>query len=62
MPAVGEYAVASALVLASSPTFALNFEFSFTNTIGNTAGSVTGEVFGLKVNATSAATDVIITS
>ncbi len=56
-------AVATALVLASSPSFAsLTFEFSFTNTIGNTAGTVTGEVFGLVDNATVAATDVIITS
>ncbi len=53
---------ASALTLVSSPCFALNFDFSFTNTIGNTAGTVTGEVFGLVNNATVAATDVIITS
>jgi hypothetical protein len=58
-----KHAFASALAVASSsPSFALNFTFSFTNTIGNTAGTVTGEVIGLKDNATSPATDVIITS
>jgi len=50
------------LSAVSLPTFALNFEFSFTNTIGNTAGTVTGVVYGLRDNATTAATDVIITS
>jgi uncharacterized protein with beta-barrel porin domain len=54
-------AFGSALVLASSPSSALNFSFSFTNSIGNTAGTVTGVVTGLLNNATTAATDVTIT-
>lgn len=59
---LANYAVVSALALAPSPSVALDFSFSFTNTIGNTAGTVTGVVKGLLNNATTAATDVIITS
>jgi hypothetical protein len=42
----------------------LDFTFSFTGTVppGNIAGTVTGEIFGLTEGATSAATNVIVTS
>jgi hypothetical protein len=59
---LANYAFASALMVASSPSSALDFAFSFTNSIGNTAGTVTGVVTGLLNNATTAATDVMITS
>ena len=55
--------IAAAVALAAPlSAHALDFDFSFTNTSGNTAGTVTGEIFGLTDNATSAPTDVVITS
>jgi hypothetical protein len=55
-------AVMVAIVVAQPAHAGLNFLFSFTNTIGTVPGKVTGEIFGLTNNATSAATDVVITS
>lgn len=54
----------AAVLLASGPAHAgLDFTFSFTgDNTGLVAGTVTGEIFGLTDNATSAATDVVITS
>jgi hypothetical protein len=49
-------------ILSSSPSYALTFDFSFTNTVGNVSGTVTGEIVGLADNSTSAATNVIIDS
>jgi hypothetical protein len=50
----------TALPLASTPSHALTFTFSFTNVTGNVSGTVSGEIFGLTDNATSAATAVQI--
>jgi hypothetical protein len=55
-------AAAGALAAPLAAHAQLNFDFSFTNTTGNTPGTVTGEIFGLTNNATSAPTDVVITS
>jgi hypothetical protein len=57
-------AAAVTLIGLSSPGYALNFTFSFTNTLDGVyvPGTVTGEIFGLADNAISAATDVTITS
>jgi hypothetical protein len=60
--ALGAFAFASALALASIPAHALTFDFSFTNVSGNTSGTVTGEIDGLVDNANSKATHVIIDS
>jgi PEP-CTERM motif len=51
-------------ILASAPSHALTFDFSFTNdpTLGTAPGTVTGEIVGLLDNATSAATAVYIDS
>jgi hypothetical protein len=57
--ALGAFAFASALALASIPAHALTFDFSFTNVSGNTSGTVTGEIDGLVDNANSKATHVI---
>jgi len=56
-------AVASALLFAQPAKASPIFDFSFVVT-GGSAGSgvVTGEILGLTNNATSAATDVVITS
>jgi hypothetical protein len=59
---LGVFAFASALTLASTPGYALSFDFSFTNTDGNTPGTVTGVIDGLVDNATSKASAVIIES
>jgi hypothetical protein len=55
-------AVTSALAAPLAAHAQLNFDFSFTNTGGNAAGTVTGEIFGLTNNATSAPTDIVVTS
>jgi hypothetical protein len=51
-------------MLASAPSHALTFDFSFTNdpALGTIAGTVTGEIVGLSDNATSAATALYIDS
>jgi PEP-CTERM motif len=56
--------LAAAVALFAQPARAdLVFTFSFVVTAGDAAsGTVTGEIFGLTDNATSAATDVVITS
>jgi hypothetical protein len=57
-------AITTALVgvgLASSAG-AADFLFSFSNNEGKTPGTVSGEIFGLQDNATSAATDIIVTA
>jgi hypothetical protein len=61
---LGVFAIASALALASTPGYALSFEFSFTNTVGNTPGTVTGVIDGLQDNVANQqdATAVFITS
>jgi hypothetical protein len=53
-------AAAGWVTLAAVPAYALNFDFSFTNTEGNVPGTVTGEIDGLANNATGAATAVFI--
>ena len=58
-------AFASALALASPPSQALTFNFSFTGelTPGGGRGTVTGTIFGLQDNMTNQqATDVVINS
>jgi hypothetical protein len=45
-----------------SPTWADNFDFSFTDSFGNTNATVTGEIFGLASSGSSSATDVKIFS
>jgi hypothetical protein len=49
-------------LLSASPSHALTIDFSFTDTVGNVSGTVTGEIEGLKNNAYSQATDIIIES
>jgi len=55
-------AFASAIVLATTPAYALSFNFSMTNIDGNVSGTVTGLIEGLKDNMDSAATDVTVQS
>jgi hypothetical protein len=50
------------LSMISSKAQLLNFDFSITNTTGTTTGVVTGILFGLQNNASSAPTDIVITS
>jgi hypothetical protein len=51
------------LALASTPGYALVFDFSFTNTTGTVSGTVMGEIDGLVNNtANQSATAVSITS
>ena len=45
-------AFASAMVLASTPGYALSFNFSMTNVSGNVNGTVTGLIEGLTDNKT----------
>jgi hypothetical protein len=63
MRGIASLALAFTLVGGFAPAYALNFDFSFTNTIGSIPGTVTGEIFGLADNtADQAATNVVIDS
>jgi hypothetical protein len=64
MKALSMAVTAALVMLASSPSHALTFDFSFTNAsgLGTDPGTVTGEIVGLSNNATSAATAVYIDS
>ena len=55
-------AVSIAAISITSLAHATDFHFSFSNSTGNVSGTVQGEILGLVNNATSSATDVIITS
>src|SRR5262249_17506784 len=61
---MGVFALASVLALASTPGYALDFNFSFTGNpgLGGVTGTVKGEIDGLLDNATSPATHVIVNS
>jgi hypothetical protein len=48
--------------IVSSQAQLLNFDFSITNTTGATDGVITGILYGLQNNASSAPTDIVITS
>jgi hypothetical protein len=55
-------AAAVAAALTSSPAYALNFTFSFSNIDGNVPGTVTGEIYGLQNNVTlQQAEDIVLT-
>jgi hypothetical protein len=64
MPLVVGGAVAGVVVSSASPAQALDFNFSFTNDsgFGSVNGTVEGTIYGLIDNATSSATDIIVTS
>jgi hypothetical protein len=53
---------ALAAALIASQALALDFKFSFDGTNGTLSGTVTGKIFGLLDNATSPATDLMISS
>ena len=54
---------AAAFILGlAANAHATDIAFSFGNVTGNVAGIVSGEIFGLVDNATSAATEILITS
>src|SRR5262249_10736498 len=61
---MGVFALACVLALASTPGYALDFNFSFTGDpgLGGVTGTVKGEIDGLLDNATSPATHVIVNS
>jgi len=59
---LGAFMLAATLAIASTPGYALTFQFSFTNSLGSVAGTVTGLINGLTDNTTSSATQVIIQS
>jgi hypothetical protein len=50
---------AAGILASTSPAHALDFNFNFTGNDGNTVG---GTIYGLEDNATSAASDVVVTS
>lgn len=55
-------AAAAVIMGLSGNAHATDINFSFDNVTGNVSGTVSGRIFGLSDNATSSATEILITS